>query len=363
MMMPVARVMAALVVLGLASTLAAGDTGLSQRWLFVMRNLSRPEQVEKTIALFPRAAKDGYTAVVISDSKLYSLHRMDQSYLDNVKRVQQAAFDNGLDLIPCVMPIGYAGGILDYDPNLHEGIPVKEAPFVVKGKEARLVPDPAVTLPGGDFEQAEGNRFAGWEMQDNVGTGSFADREVFHSGQQSVRMENIPRAEPKWGHSRLSQSVKLQPFRQYHLSAWVKTEDFEETKSVRMLVLAPTENERELTDLALEPKRTQDWTRYDVLFNSFGFSDVRIYIGAWGGKNGRIWWDDVKIEEVPGILNVIRREGCPVSVKGEDGVVYEEGRDFEPIRDPELAAYFTLHEPLPIRLTADSRIPDGRGCG
>ena len=85
---------------------------------------------------------------------------------------------------------------------------------------------------------------------------------------------------------------------------------------------------------------------------------MRVYLGCWGGKGGRIWWDDVTLEEV-GLLNVLRRDGCPVSLRGEDGTAYEEGRDFEPLGDPQLAAYPTCHEPVPIRLTRNSRIPDG----
>lgn len=346
--------------LGSALDGAAAQPGqdLSRRWLFVMRSMRTQEEVERTIGLFPRAAAAGYNAIVLSDGALLSPAIEDPAYRANVLRVQEAARAHGLDLIPCVMHVGYGGSVLGYDPNLAEGFPVKDALFVAEGREARLVADPPVGIRNGGFEEAEGHRFLGWDMQDSVGTGSFADREVRHGGAQSVRMENIAQAEPRWGHSRLMQVIKVRPFRQYHLCAWVRTEDFEATESVRMLVLAPTEKERALGDLAVRVKRTQDWTRYELLFNSLSFEEVRVYIGAWGGRNGRLWWDDVELEEI-GALNVLRRDGCPITVKGEDGTIYEEGRDYEELRDPQLRAYPTIHQPVPIRLTRGSRIREG----
>jgi hypothetical protein len=58
-------------------------------------------------------------------------------------------------------------------------------------------------------------------------------------------------------------------------------------------------------------------------------------------------------------MNVLRRPGCPVKVRGENDLVYEEGRDFEPIRDPNLRPWQMYHEPPGIALTDDSRIADG----
>ena len=67
-----------------------------------------------------------------------------------------------------------------------------------------------------------------------------------------------------------------------------------------------------------------------------------------------------------GLLNVIRRAGCPVTVRGEDGTVYAEGRDYEWIEGPRLGRlhaygeYSFTHAPPPIRLTAESRLREGQ---
>ena len=330
-------VMCLLIVTGLCLGCAsAQERELSRRWLFVMRNIRQPENVERTVALFPRAQAAGYNAVVLSDSSLYRLDTADEAYRNNLLRLQREAKQHGLELIPCVMPIGYSGSILGDDRNLAEGMPVKDCLFVVRGGEGVHVPDPEVALPGGDFDSAEGNVFGGWNMQDYPGQSTFADHEVVHSGRTSVRMENIPQADPRWGHCRFSRAIALKPYRQYHVSAWIKTEGFEAPHTVNISVLAPTEQERSLCYAHFDIKPTQDWTEYHIVFNSLGYDTVRLYFGTWEGKGGRIWWDDVAVEEI-GLHNLLRRDGCPLTVRGEDGTVYQEGIDFEPVRDAELS--------------------------
>jgi len=56
---------------------------------------------------------------------------------------------------------------------------------------------------------------------------------------------------------------------------------------------------------------------------------------------------------------VLRRPGCPVTVRGENGTVYAEGRDYERIVDPQLHPWRAYHDPPVIRLTANTRIPEG----
>jgi hypothetical protein len=321
--------------------------------------MGRADNLAATLALLPRAQAAGYNAIVLSDGGLYDLDE-NPSYRENVLTLQREARKHGLDLIPSVMPIGYSGAIIGRDRNLAEGLPVKDALFVARGRQAVLVPDRQVSLPGGDFERAEGDVFEGWDMQDYPGKSTFADHQVAHRGGASVRMENIPQADPNWGHCRFSRAIAVKPYHQYHISAWIKTEDFEAPQNAKITVLAPTEQERSLSYGYFDIKHTQDWTQYHIVFNSLGYDNVRLYFGTWEGKAGRIWWDDVQVEEI-GLHNLLRRDGCPFSVKGEDGAVYQEGVDFEPVRDPELQPGMQYHTPpAGIQLTPDSRIQDGQ---
>jgi hypothetical protein len=112
----------------------------------------------------------------------------------------------------------------------------------------------------------------------------------------------------------------------------------------------------------LEP--TRDWTRIEVVFNTQDQTEVNLYAGLWGGKAGTLWLDELVLEEMS-LVNILRREGCPLTVTSEDGkLTYEEGRDFKPVRDPKLGMvpyegeYDFNHAGPTIRLTATSRIKD-----
>ncbi|HUS81570.1 MAG TPA: hypothetical protein VM283_09905 [Armatimonadota bacterium] len=341
----------------------AQEDQLTYRWFYLSTNFLVPENVAKGQALLQRAAAVGYSGVVLTDSKFGFLDQMPDRYFDNVRAFKATADELGLEIVPGVMPIGYSGSLLYHNPNLAEGPPVKDALFVVRDRMADLVADPPVALPGGDFEQATDHKFAGWDWQDNVGESIFADTQVVHGGSVACRMEAIGAASPEHGHCRLSKLLDVSPFRCYHLQAWVKSEDFDTADRVRIFALSP--DGRALSYIDLGVKRTQDWTLHHVVFNSLDNQQVRVYIGVWGGRTGKLWWDDVTIEEV-GLLNLLRRDGCPLTVRGEDGTVYEEGRDFEPVKDERMGvvrwsgSYELYHEPPVIQLIADSRIADGQ---
>ena len=103
-----------------------------------------------------------------------------------------------------------------------------------------------------------------------------------------------------------------------------------------MLVLGASQPGRQLTfhEGGLEPN--QDWKRIEVVFNSLDQKEANLYVGFWGEGPGTLWVDDLQLEELP-LVNVLRRPGCPLTVKSADGrTTYEEGRDFEPVVDPKL---------------------------
>jgi len=112
----------------------------------------------------------------------------------------------------------------------------------------------------------------------------------------------------------------------------------------------------------LEP--TRDWTRIEVVFNSRDQTEVNLYADLWGGRKGTLWLDDLELQEMP-LVNILRREGCPLAVASADGkTIYQEGRDFEPVRDPKLGSVpyegeYEFDHPGPrLRLTATSRIKE-----
>jgi hypothetical protein len=111
------------------------------------------------------------------------------------------------------------------------------------------------------------------------------------------------------------------------------------------------------------------WCKVVFGFNTVNYDKVKISITTPAGRNSNFWVDDLKIEEV-GLVNVLRRPGTPVTVRGEEnGMAYEEGRDYFRIEDPEINIPFDNayphrnyrfdHDAQPIRLTMGSRIFEG----
>lgn len=288
------------------------------------------------IARFPHATADGYTGVVFP----YNIPRA------KARALKAAAAAARLDLVPAVMHN-------PHDPNYVEGVLAKDALFVARNGQGVLEPHrPAIA--NFDFERANGHRFASWTLQDAPGAATFADHVVRRSGRTSLRIANLGRSQRL--NARVMQTISLRPHRQYRVSFWVKTEGLAEgAPEVKVLAL---DNRTFINFQTFRTKPTQDWTEHSLVFNSFERSRANLYVGYWHSADGTVWFDDIRIEEI-GLVNVLRRPGCPVTVHGENGVVYEEGVDFEPIVDPALNPWKPDHASPPIRLTKATRIHEG----
>lgn len=306
-----------------------------EKWLYCAQNLWVDKNIDNLETLFRRAAKAGYTHVLLTDSKFAKLGDMDARYFKNVTRVKKLAAELNLEIVPAVFPIGYSNDLLWHDPNLIEAMPVQDALFVVKNGKAQLEPEPMVALKGGSF-----NDFKGWSWKD--------DNVVADNGAALVK-------DPNGKVSRIVQKLQLKPFRQYHVSVRIKTDNFRGKPEVKLLA-----GKGDLNYRFLGTKPTQDWKTHHVVFNSLTNSEANLYLGTWDGKSGSLWWDDAAIEEV-GLVNLVRRPGAPFVVKKEDGTRLIEGKDFEPVRDPLMGnkpwngAYDIYHEPPTIRTS----LPDG----
>lgn len=335
---------------------------IRQLWFYMPTNLLVAQNVDNDIALLHRAAKAGYNGVLLTDSKFMRWDSLPPKYYENVRRVRQACRDNKLECVVAVCPMGYSEGILGRDPNLAEGLPVVDAPFVVK--DGRLIPaDDSARLENGGFEQFKGDKPLGWGFADQPGKISFADTAVKCEGRSSLRMQDIDKNDPQHGHGRVYQKLAVKPFRYYHVSLMVKTKDFASAREVSVKVLA---GGRSLQHYEPQVSPTQDWKRIDVTFNSLDNTEVNLYLGVWGGKGGKIWWDDVRLEPA-GLVNLLRRDGAPLKVTSEDGkTVYEEGRDYAPISDPKMGTvpwaggYTVWHEQPTASIPPGSGLKEGQ---
>ena len=321
-------------------------------WVFGW-GLGTDSDVEEISRVLDTAGQHGLNGAVVSFG-LDTLCKQSPDYFHRLDEVKQACERNHLDLIPAVFSVGYGGGILSHDRNLAEGLPVEDAPFLVKGGEARFMATNPVQIVNGGFEKFTGNELSGFDFHDQPGEVSFVDAQVKHSGQASLRLENF--TSNPYGHGRVMQSVPVQPHRCYRVTIWVKTEGLQPAGAFRLLVLA---GDRELAPREFNLPATADWRKLSMLINSLHYDKLLLYAGLWGGKAGKVWLDDWSVEEV-GPINVLRRPGTPVTVRSEDGTItYLEGKDYAPLQDPQLTPWRDDGEALPLKLLAGGRIHEG----
>jgi hypothetical protein len=321
-------------------------------WIFGW-GLEKDGDVAEISKVLETAGKHHLNGAVFS-LDLDTLSKKSPDFFRRLQAVQRSCDENGLELIPSVFSVGYGGGVLAHDPNLAEGLSVEDAPFLVQGVEARLAPTNPVQFRNGGFEDFDGNTFKGYDFHDQPGEVSFADTNVRHSGQASLRLENFT-ANPH-GHGRVMQTVQVQPHRCYRVSLWVKTEGLQPADAFRVEVLA---GERDLAPRDFHVPPTTDWRKLTMLFNSLNYNKVTVHAGLWGGQAGKVWLDDWSVEEA-GPINVLRRPGTPVTVRSEDGaMVYTEGQDYAPLQDPNLKPWHDDGQALPLKLLPGGRIRDG----
>jgi hypothetical protein len=298
-------------------------------WFYYATNLGLEKNVRELEGIWRRAAQAGYTKVLLADSKFARLAHMPRRYLENVERVQRLAAELGIEIVPALFHIGHSNSMLWHDPNLAEGLPVRNALFVVRHGEAHLVADPPVS-----FDQ----RFV------------FSD-EVLVAHGNTIIMTDPP------GNARFGFSLHLPRYRSYHVSVKIRTQSFIGHPGIVVVGQG-----RSLQWESLGVRRTQGWNEHHVVFNTLDQEDVIVYFGSWGGARGTIAWKDWRIEEA-GLVNVLRRPGTPITVQADRGRTrYREGRDYERIEDPKLAPpggeeskLEAWHAPVPIR----TRLPDG----
>jgi len=364
-MIKIARIyiICSLLVIVTLSVSVSADTispELPYRLVYASHNLAVDTEVQNLLDVMRRARAAGYNGIVLADWHLQALDKTSEKCLKNLAVVKKTATLLNLKLFPMVSAVNQAHGILFHDPNLAEGMPVRNAPFMVRKGQADLMADQAVHLRGGDFEQSQGNKVAGWENRDKPGQITAIDRTVKHGGLQSLRVNVAAKNPTRTVYDLLSQSLEVSPYRQYHLSAWIKTENLDAPDKIRHTVLSPSGQSLSLSEW--EVRKNQEWVQYHTVFNSQNNRKIRLDLGITAGKDGRIWVDDVTFEEV-GLLNVLRRAGCPLTVKGEDGYLYREGRDYDIIHDEKLninGTFSPYHQPPAIKILPGSKIREGQ---
>jgi hypothetical protein len=348
--------------LGSLTTAQGAPPSYARRWVYARSYLFHASEADALVNLINRAAAGRYNAVVLSDWGLNNLGAMPPQYFDNLRRVQAAAAAARVEIIPAVFPVGYSEPLLKDDPNLAEGLPVVNAPFVVGPGGGVPVNAGVNAVVNGGFEQVSATGvpagFGYYQADPNGVTG--IDTQVAAEGTSSFRLAGGP-----WL-TRVYQACPVRPYTSYRVSAWVRTANLTGTYAFNMLALTIPDN-RTLNFHPFLVQPDQGWTKVSTEFNSQGTSSIGLHIGLWWANlGGTAWVDDLRLEEI-GPINVLRRPGCPVRVTSADGgTVYQEGVDYQPLVDPLLGQvpyaglYSYDHAAPALRLTAASRIAPGQ---
>ena len=136
----------------------------------------------------------------------------------------------------------------------------------------------------------------------------------------------------------------------------MKTEDAAPAKLFSIKAFTPDGRDLALYE-AVAPSPTSGWRKVTTAFNSWYADRIDLTFGVFRGKKGKVWVDDVEVEEV-GLMNIIRRDGAPLTVRDEKtGMVYKEGRDFAAVSDPNLDFRWS-HAMPSIYLLPGGRIHD-----
>jgi len=344
---------------GPVQTSAVRNPGIGpHRWFYASRTLKEQKHVSELIEIARQASAGGMNGMVLSAGYSRILLK-DPVYIGRLKQVQEGLSRLGVDLIPIFMTVGYGDG-LDENPNLAAGMPVRDALFVARGGQAVLVEDPAPTRINGGFEEISGGAPSGFILDGKPGGTLSVDSAVRHSGSRSLRFDCRKRSKDDPGYVR--QQIAVHPYRCYVLRGWIRTSGLEKPRDfslghIRFEVKASEDGRRlQYHDPGIPVQ--SDWMQFAVGFNSWGYSKVEIAVGNETSHTGEFWLDDIEVVET-GPANILRRPGTPVSVRGEtNGVVYQEGSDFDRISDPKLNHRFD-HEAPRILLTRNSRIQEG----
>ncbi len=318
---------------------------LPNRWFYVNEWLKDDASVARVRELVDIAAAHGLNGMVFACG-MDAIAVWPEGRIAKLKQVDAYCRKKGIDLIPLFLSAGYGHGVSKQDPNLVAGLPINDVLFEVKDGVAQVVPDRPITVEDGGFENAVNHKAKGFSMQDSPGSSTVIDTRVAKEGKASLRF-NLSKRE------RLA--IRLDKQRKHYvLRFWIRGTG---PKKLRLDVCVYDGNkQRKVIPIPLVDGA--DWKKIEISICTLGMNTT-VFLGSWGQDSGRVWIDGVEMFE-PGLLNVLRRSGTPVTVKNkETGELYVEGKDFEPIADPNLDPAGRVHPAAPVKIIPAGRIEDG----
>ncbi|WP_147328117.1 MULTISPECIES: DUF871 domain-containing protein [unclassified Duganella] len=322
----------------------ACENCFKKRWIYYYGGLGYKRgndnaSYKKLVELIGRAKQAGYNGIMLnvgSDDSYTSLLKPGEApeFQANFDEIKKLASDNGIELIPVGGSPDVAAKI---DPTLAEALPVSNTPFVVNGSKA--TPVGGTIVSNGGFDKGT----EGWYL---------FDTSVHYDTSEQNGAVKLDQTDPN-GRARLYRPfTDLKAHTAYRMSFSVKTQNYDAPLRIQIYPPAADDVNTEIplylsrnylgwgstngkwNDKANAIATTQDWTRYNIDFNTREYKGFRLYIGAWGNgttKTGFALIDDIDIREI-GLAHAVRRPSLPVvvSADADDGrTVYTEGKDYQ----------------------------------
>jgi len=315
-------------------TLTAAE--IKDRFFYMGSSLSHRPRVEKVMDVVRRAGKAGFNGMVLQGDVQDAWR--DAPVAKNLVDLKAVCDESGIELIPAIWSCGY-GTMLGADPNLAEGLPCFDVPYVVSadGTKAVFANPESAGLDNGSFETVKNSadgKFSvpGWTV-DAPGELGFIDRNVKFDGEQSVMFDLDASGKNSDPQARMCRRIKFKPNRRYLVTARVKTAGIDSSYGIQISIWRVPKKPGDPNDcLTMNAphlkKGDNDWTLMQAEIPSLEFDELVLYIGSWNARKGRVWFDDVRLVE-QGFPSMLRRAGCPLTVRdAESGCVYEAGRDY-----------------------------------
>ncbi len=334
------------------------------RWVFSLHNLIEQSQVAALETIEDTMAAHKLNGLQQNDFKnnIYSVFEGSYpQYFYNVDSLQVYSYNSNVEIIPGVFPFGWSEGILFHDPDIAEGIPTTSS-YLIQSNAGTLLTDPNMILPNGDFESVSNGQFTGWSYYDGPNQSMFVDSTTAHSGKYSARCTNFTAGNGA-GDARFIRSLNCKPFHGYHMSVWIKTQDFQGSEVQLLAIGHNGAQSTALTYTAFSvPSTDTAWSQYNVVFNTLTYDSLYVYCGVWGGSAGTIWFDDFAIEDA-GMTNVLRPAAqLPTVSENGKSVTYTEGRDYATLIDSTMEnneGSYPWHTSPGFQVLPGSAIKDG----
>jgi hypothetical protein len=330
-------------------------------WFYLPCNFEDNGSVREAISLLSKGKECGYNGVVVSDPKFGAMKQRPLYYITNLRKFIRQADSLSIEIIPAVVNVGGSEALLQNDPSLAEGMPVKECVFRVQGGKT-VIDDRANYLDLTKNSGSETDYLKKWDYVDspheavNVQSSGTAGPTI----QMKCSLSSKSR-----GMVRVSKKLKLRSFGQYQVDLEVKTVGVDNPDGVHITVIG-LDDKKPLNYSSLGVKKNQDWTKHSIIIDTMANSNVVVWLGCWDIRDGVVYLRNPALYAVGGV-NLVRREGCPVKVTDSSGdLCYEEGKDFlrweykDLGNNGWLGKYHIAPPQVPIQITDNSAIREGQ---